>query len=181
MMDLEWIPPKKIEAPTLHDLMAPEATVVKLAGDMKFTEGPVWLPKEKKLVFSDVSRGKLLEWSETDGLKLFRKSPNPNGNLLDREGRLIIIALLGGASSQIDLSLIMAKHLTVTGSRLRHRKPEEKRRIARALQKEVWPLLETGKIKPIIQATYPLEEAHKAHSIMDSDGTMGKLVLLTDS
>ena len=104
-----------------------------------------------------------------------------NLSLLDREGRLIIIALLGGASSQIDLSLIMAKHLTVTGSRLRHRKPEEKRRIARALQKEVWPLLEAGKIKPIIQATYPLEEAHKAHSIMDSDGTMGKLVLLTDS
>ena len=77
------------EALTLQDLVAPGAAVVKLVGDMKFTEGPVWLPKEKKLVFSDVSSGKLLEWSETDGLKLFRESPSPNGNLLDREGRLL--------------------------------------------------------------------------------------------
>ncbi len=103
-----------------------------------------------------------------------------NLSLLDKEGRLVIVALLGGANSQIDLSLIMAKHLTITGSRLRHRKPEEKRRIARTLRKKVWPLLEAGTIKPIIQATYPLEEAHKAHSVMDSDGTMGKLVLLID-
>ena len=77
------------EAPKFEDLLAPEAAVVKLAGDMRFTEGPVWLPKEKKVVFSDIPAAKLLEWSEKDGLKLFRKSPNPNGNLLDREGRLL--------------------------------------------------------------------------------------------
>ncbi len=76
-------------APTLQDLMAPEAAVVKLIGGMKFTEGPVWLPEQKKLVFSDIPSGQLLEWSKTDGLKIFRKSPNPNGNLLDREGRLV--------------------------------------------------------------------------------------------
>ena len=63
--------------------------MVKLVGDMQFTEGPVWLPKEKKLVFSDIPSEKLMEWSEKDGLKVFRESPNPNGNLLDREGRLL--------------------------------------------------------------------------------------------
>ena len=77
------------QAPKLQDLMAPEAAVVKLAGDMKFTEGPVWLPKEEKLVFSDIPSEKLMEWSEAGGLKVFRESPNPNGNLLDREGRLL--------------------------------------------------------------------------------------------
>ena len=77
------------DALKLQDLLAPEAAVVKLAGDMKFTEGPVWLPKEKKLVFSDIPSQKLMEWSEAGGLKVFRESPNPNGNLLDREGRLL--------------------------------------------------------------------------------------------
>ena len=77
------------EAPKLQDLMAPEAAVEKLAGEMGFTEGPVWLPKEEKLVFSDIPGAKLMEWSQKEGLKLFRKSPNPNGNLLDREGRLL--------------------------------------------------------------------------------------------
>ena len=80
---------QKPEAPTLQDLMAPEAVVVKLAGDMGFTEGPVWLLKEKKLVFSDIPSEKLMEWSEESGLKTFRDSPKPNGNLLDREGRLL--------------------------------------------------------------------------------------------
>lgn len=79
----------RTKATALHDLMAPGAAVVKLAGEMGFTEGPVWLPDEKKLVFSDIPNAKLMEWSEEFNLKLFRKSPNPNGNLLDNEGRLL--------------------------------------------------------------------------------------------
>ncbi len=75
--------------PKIQDLIAPESVVVKIVGGMGFTEGPVWLPKENKLVFSDIPKEKLMEWSEDGGLKLFRQSPNPNGNLLDREGRLL--------------------------------------------------------------------------------------------
>jgi gluconolactonase len=89
LLTLLLIAAQEAETPKLQDLMAPEAVVEKLAGDMGFTEGPVWLPKEKKLVFSDIPGKKLMEWSEEVGLKLFRKSPNPNGNLLDREGRLL--------------------------------------------------------------------------------------------
>jgi gluconolactonase len=89
LLTLLLIAAQDAEAPTLQDLMAPEAAVEKLAGEMGFIEGPVWLPKEKKLVFSDIPGAKLMQWSKKGGLKLFRKSPNPNGNLLDREGRLL--------------------------------------------------------------------------------------------
>jgi gluconolactonase len=70
-------------------LLAPGAKVKKVAGDMKFTEGPVWLPKEKKLVFSDIPNSKLMQWSEKAGLSIFRTSENANGNILDLEGRII--------------------------------------------------------------------------------------------
>lgn len=70
-------------------LIEPGAKVTKLAGDMKFTEGPVWLPKEKKLVFSDIPNSKLMQWSEKDGLSVFRPSEQANGNILDLDGHLI--------------------------------------------------------------------------------------------
>ncbi len=70
-------------------LVEPGAKVKKLADGMKFTEGPVWLPVEKKLVFSDIPNSKLMQWKEGDGLSVFRKSEQANGNILDLEGRLI--------------------------------------------------------------------------------------------
>jgi gluconolactonase len=70
-------------------LVAPGAKVKKLAGGMKFTEGPVWLPSAKKLVFSDIPNSKLMQWKDGEGLSVFRKSEQANGNILDLEGRLI--------------------------------------------------------------------------------------------
>lgn len=70
-------------------LVEPGAKVVKLAGEMKFTEGPVWLPAEKKVVFSDIPNSKLMQWSESGGLSEFRASEQSNGNILDLDGRLI--------------------------------------------------------------------------------------------
>ena len=70
-------------------LVAPGEKVKKLAGDMKFTEGPVWLPAKKTLVFSDIPNSKLMQWNEKDGLSVFRESEQSNGNILDLEGRLI--------------------------------------------------------------------------------------------
>jgi len=70
-------------------LIAPGESVRKLAGGMKFTEGPVWLPKERKLVFSDIPNSKLMQWSEGKGLSVFRQSEQANGNILDLQGRLI--------------------------------------------------------------------------------------------
>ncbi len=73
----------------LSKLVSPEARVAQLATDMKFTEGPVWLPKKKILVFSDIPNSKLMQWSKSNGLTEFRDSRNSNGNLLDLEGRLL--------------------------------------------------------------------------------------------
>lgn len=78
-----------VQAQDGTSLIAPGSQVTKLAGGMKFTEGPVWLPKEKKLVFSDIPNSKLMQWSEADGLSLYRPSEQANGNILDLEGRII--------------------------------------------------------------------------------------------
>ncbi len=70
-------------------LLAPGAEVKKLAGDMQFIEGPVWLPQEQKLVFSDIPASKLMQWSEADGLSVYRECEQANGNILDLQGRII--------------------------------------------------------------------------------------------
>ena len=70
-------------------LVEPGAKVRKLAGNMKFTEGPVWLPGQNKVVFSDIPNSKLMQWSKKGGLSEFRKSEQANGNILDLQGRII--------------------------------------------------------------------------------------------
>lgn len=70
-------------------LLEADAAVKKLAGNMGFVEGPVWIPSKKMLVFSDIPNSKLMQWSEASGLSDFRKSENSNGNILDLEGRLV--------------------------------------------------------------------------------------------
>src|SRR6476646_10630185 len=80
-------PPAGADAP--KSLVEPGAKVKKLAGGMKFTEGPVWLPADKKLVFSDIPNSKLMQWKEGEGLSVYRASEEANGNILDLEGRLI--------------------------------------------------------------------------------------------
>lgn len=81
--------PSNSAAQDKQSLVAPGAQVEKLAGGMKFTEGPVWLPDQKKLVFSDIPNSVLMQWSKKDGLSEYRKSENANGNIIDLEGRII--------------------------------------------------------------------------------------------
>jgi gluconolactonase len=70
-------------------LVEPGAKVTKLAGEMKFTEGPAWIPAKKILVFSDIPNSRLMQWKDGDGLSVFRQSEESNGNILDLQGRLI--------------------------------------------------------------------------------------------
>jgi putative PIG3 family NAD(P)H quinone oxidoreductase len=94
------------------------------------------------------------------------------------EGRLVEIGFMGGTSaSAIDLGDILRRRLTVTGSTLRPRTVEEKGLIADALRRDVWPLLEAGRVQPIIYRTFPLEEAAAAHRLMESGEHIGKIVL----
>jgi NADPH2:quinone reductase len=100
-----------------------------------------------------------------------------NVSALAVEGRLVQIAFLKPSKVEFDFMPMMLKRLTLTGSTLRARPIEQKAEIARALADKVWPLLDQGKIKPIIHATFPLAEAAAAHRLMESSGHIGKIVL----
>jgi len=101
-----------------------------------------------------------------------------NLSLLAKEGRLIQIAILGGPKTEINWIPVMLRRLTLTGSTLRSRPIAVKAAIAKALQAKVWPLVDSGKIRPVIHATFPLEEAAEAHRVMEEGHHIGKLVLL---
>lgn len=100
-----------------------------------------------------------------------------NLDSLALEGRLVQIGLQGGARAQVSLLKVLQHRLTITGSTLRARTPAEKGRLARELERQVWPLLEAGRVKPIVHATFPLEQAADAHRIIDASSHVGKIVL----
>jgi len=100
-----------------------------------------------------------------------------NLECLARDGRLVQIGLIGGSEAQISLRPIMLRRLTITGSTLRIRTPEEKGAIAAALEREVWPLLESGKVRPVISARLPLADAAGAHRLLEAGSVIGKVVL----
>ncbi len=93
------------------------------------------------------------------------------------DGRIVQIAFLKGSRVQADLMPLMLKRLTLTGSTLRPRKPEFKARLARELEQKVWPLLESGAVKIMIDKAFPLAQAADAHRHMESNAHMGKIVL----
>ncbi|THC46119.1 NAD(P)H-quinone oxidoreductase [Massilia sp. Mn16-1_5] len=93
------------------------------------------------------------------------------------DGRIAIIALLGGAKANVDLSQVLRRRLSISGSTLRPRPVAFKGAIAQKLRERVWPLLEAGKIKPVIYKTFPLAEAAAAHELMESSTHVGKIVL----
>jgi len=96
------------------------------------------------------------------------------------DGRLVIIALLGGAKGQLDMSQILRRRLVVTGSTLRPRPVEFKAFIAQQLQERVWPLLANGEVKPVIYKTFTLAQAAEAHALMESSAHVGKIMLTLD-
>ena len=93
------------------------------------------------------------------------------------DGRIVIIAQLGGAHANVDTAQVMRRRLTITGSTLRPRPVAFKGAIARALRERAWPLLEQGAIKPIVHATFPLAQAAQAHAMMESGENIGKIIL----
>ncbi len=100
-----------------------------------------------------------------------------NLEALALEGRLIIISAMGGVRTEINLNTIMSKRLTVTGSTLRIRTVAQKALVAEGVRRNVWPLLEAKRVRPIIHATFPLAEASEAHRMMETSRHIGKIVL----
>lgn len=103
-----------------------------------------------------------------------------NIQTLATQGRLVIIATQGGARGEVDLLRVMQQRLTITGSTLRARGVQFKRDIRDALLRTVWPLIESGKIKPIVDRVFPFSEVQSAHAHMESGQHMGKIVLTFD-
>jgi len=106
------------------------------------------------------------------------------GDYLQREidcladdGRIALIALLGGARADVDLGQVLRRRLTISGSTLRPRPVAFKAAIAHRLRQHVWPLFAQGKLKPVIYRTFPLERAAEAHALMESSTHVGKIVL----
>ena len=93
------------------------------------------------------------------------------------DGRIVIIALLGGAKGTLDMGQVLRRRLTVTGSTLRPRSVAFKAAIARQLRDKVWPLLESKQIRPVIYESFPLEQAVEAHKLMESSTHVGKIML----
>jgi len=93
------------------------------------------------------------------------------------DGRLVIIAVQGGTKAEFNAGLVLRKRLTITGSTLRPRSLEFKTAIAKALKEKVWPLLVSGAIKPVIHSTFAASDAAKAHTLMESNQHIGKIVL----
>jgi NADPH:quinone reductase-like Zn-dependent oxidoreductase len=97
---------------------------------------------------------------------------------LNTGGRLVMIATQGGANVEVNLMKIMQKRLVLTGSTLRPRAADEKARIAAAVEQTVWPWIEAGKLVTVIDKTFPLAEAAKAHAQVESGSHVGKVVLV---
>ncbi|HMH30378.1 MAG TPA: NAD(P)H-quinone oxidoreductase [Steroidobacteraceae bacterium] len=93
------------------------------------------------------------------------------------EGRVVTISLLGGSRAEINVGMILVKRLTLTGSTLRSRTVAQKAAVAEAVRQNVWPLIESGKVRPVIFKTFPLAEASEAHRLMESSNHIGKIVL----
>ena len=102
---------------------------------------------------------------------------NKNLNILSKNGKLLIIAFQGGYEDKLNLLPILKKWLTVTGSTLRPRSVEEKGLIANQLYEKVWPLIEKKVVLPQIYGSYKLEDANKAHTLVESSQHIGKIVL----
>ena len=100
-----------------------------------------------------------------------------NVELAALHGRIVIIASLRGRQADLNIGPIMLKCLVVTGSVLRPRTDAEKAAIADSLLEHAWPLIESGKVKPVIHSTFPLKDAAKAHALMESSEHIGKIVL----
>lgn len=100
-----------------------------------------------------------------------------NQQVLNADGRLVLIGVMGGGSAELDMTQMLMKRQRVIGSTLRSKSPAAKGAILEALYTHVWPLLSNGKVSPLIDRTWPISEAEEAHAHMQSDASIGKVLL----
>jgi NADPH2:quinone reductase len=107
-----------------------------------------------------------------------------NIRLLKEDGRLVFINTMKGSKPPVDdlpdFGMVLRKRLTITGSTLRNREPEFKKKLTNDIFEQVWPVITSGKFKPVIHATFPLKQASRAHELMESSEHIGKVILTVD-
>jgi putative PIG3 family NAD(P)H quinone oxidoreductase len=149
---------------------------------------------EKCAVCRDIGAERAINYTDEDFVEVAKEATDGRGvdliidivggdytvrNLaaLAMEGRLVQVAVQGGAKPEVPLFVIMQKRITLTGSTLRARSVADKGAIADALRENIWPLFDSGEIKPLVHATFPLAEAAAAHALMESSAHIGNIVL----
>ena len=159
------------------------ARVFATAGSQEKCDACLALGAEQAINYRMMDFGGLTrDWTRDRGLDMILDMVGGNYiprnlNALAMDGRLILIAFLEGANQEVDFSMIMRKRLTVTGSTLRPQSVAAKAAIAEELETHVWPLLETGRVKPVMDHVFPLRDAMNAHKRMERSGHIGKIVL----
>ena len=103
----------------------------------------------------------------------------PNLDLLAVEGRYVLISFIKGPKARVDFSSLLRRRLSIFGSSLRPQSDSAKAQIAKSLRESVWPFLDSGQIRPVIDTVLPLDQAAKAHSVMEKGDHVGKIVLQT--
>jgi NADPH2:quinone reductase len=127
----------------------------------------------------------VLEWTSGNGVDVVLDMVggdyfSKHLKVLAKDGRLVHIATMAGSSVELDLRALMAKRLILTGSTLRSRSVTEKTKLRDGVERNLWPLVEEGKIRPIVDSVFPIEDAAMAHERMQSSTHIGKIVLQLD-
>jgi putative PIG3 family NAD(P)H quinone oxidoreductase len=148
-------------------------------------------PEARCQICRDLGADRVIDYRQEDFVDVVREAgganvildivggPNIEKNFkaASHDARLIQLAFNAGSKVEINLMPVMLKRLTYTGSTLRTRPPAFKARVAAELEREVWPHIEAGRIKTVVNRTFPLDEAAQAHALMESAGHTGKILL----
>ena len=158
------------------------ATVFATAGTEEKVKACITLGADKAINYKEDDFEKVLESEGVDVvLDMIGGDYVPkNIRLLHPDGRMVFINAMKGGEMNLNIRDIMKKRLVITGSTLRNREISFKSALAKDIEKHVWPIIELGKFKPVIYKTFPLEDANKAHELMESSSHIGKMVLVVE-
>jgi putative PIG3 family NAD(P)H quinone oxidoreductase len=148
-------------------------------------------PEERCRICRELGADRVIDYRSEDYVEIVRTEGGANvildivgGPNIERnfraashDGRIVQLAFPAGSKVEVNLMPVMLKRLTYTGSTLRTRPAAFKARVAQELESRVWPLIEEGRIKPVVRATFDLAQAAQAHALMESSGHVGKIVL----
>jgi NADPH2:quinone reductase len=162
------------------------ADVVATAGSAQKCAFLLELGCERALCYRDEDwETGVMEWSAGNGVDVVLDMVGGNYfakhlKVLARDGRLVHISTMAGNKVELDLRVLMAKRLIITGSTLRSRSAAEKTWLRDGVERNLWPLVDEGAIRPIVDSVFPMEDAAKAHERMQSSAHIGKIVLQLD-